>query len=568
MKPYVVIGVIVAVAMTITSQLTSTILLSDFGSVAVKGYSYTENVLYSANFTTPGANYWLTKPLSYPRFAEYHEPALTGQDFLDTGTTLRGFFPIRASTDRTSLREYIGPMPVYDARVVCARPDIEVDNIQPILNPDESWAHSQVYDALIINATIRFDIIGSLLHGPDRWRYLHRFSCLVPTTAAAESIYGQQESLSKVHYTQWQISVCRLQQLLDPRYLPSLRGPLVGNPAFNVTDAYILVNTTSGSPDWINVLNRTQNASNITFKTSNNGPWTNVQLSPESMNISFTLCFNKPYAINFIVPVASNANVSEPNLDLAGYGKFRTDSIRHQLQATGERVSAEDRGLFALPPPSTLRKLNNITRPNDKEETYASRIGDFVPRFEGASALMVSEGIGASKKSNVVHPAQVALFQDILRSTQNPAVALQAALTVLFSVRYYESFYAFAEAAPGTFTYSVLSTAPIRWTGFIIVAVTIAIHLVLQVVGFTLFLTSTKYSDIGNCWKAIAQVVSEDTLPCITEAADATEGHAKEWMGRRYGEKNIRFRLVKSASDGRGEITGFERRTTGLIVDT
>jgi len=549
-KPLIVAGVLLAVAVTIVSQFISTILLSDFATVAVKGYPYTDNVLYSANFTVPGANHWLTRPPSYPRFAERQEIALQGPQLLDTGTTLRAFLPIRDASDRTALRAYNGPTPILDARVLCVKPRIQLNSAEPVLNSDDLLSLSGVYDAISINATTHVeDVKGALdiQKSPAQDLGTMKFSCLAPTTAAFAS---------NLNYTQWQISICRRNDHSESAYAPALRSPLQSDPTHNVTDVYLLVNTTSRRSDWVGKVGTKRNFSAATF--TDNGPWTTAELADGAIALSFSLCFTRPYASNFLVSLSGDKNGSEPILELAGYGNFRTESIRKQLQATGESLSQADRGLFTLKSPSEWTKLGNITRPDTKKEVYASQVGDFVPNFNGLSALMVSESIGSSKSDSVVHPTHVALFQDILRTTQNPALALQALLTVLFSVRYYESFYAFAMAAPGTFTYSTLATAPVRWTGFIIVLIILILHLVLQVVIITLFLARTEHSDIGDSWKAIAQVVSEDTLPAITEAANPPEKHTKAWMDLTHDASGVRFRLVKSEIHARSEITEFE----------
>ncbi|KAF2818919.1 hypothetical protein CC86DRAFT_152529 [Ophiobolus disseminans] len=564
-KPLIVAAVSLAVAITIVSQFISTILLSDFGTVAVKGYAYTENVLYSANFSVPGANHWLTRPPSYPRFAEYQEPNLKGSRFLDTGTTLRAFLPIKDSADRTSLREYTGPVPIFDARVVCVSPTVRLNKIEAVLNVDESPPElAEVYDALMINLTARIDHFSGALDlpetngGRDGDNGVLSFSCLAPTTASFSTWRGMPETTTKFVYTQKQMSMCWPQTVGSPEDAPALRSPLQVDPTHNVTKAYLLINTEAKNRAWLAALNRTKTVLNTTH--TENGPWTTALLAEDTMEISFSLCFNRPYASSYVVSVASNTNGTEPVLELAGYGSFRTDTIRKQLQAMGNFSSHEERGLFALKPPNELKRLNNMTRADTKKEVYVSRIGDFVPGFNGLSALMVSESIGSSKRDSVVHPAHVALFQDILRTTQNPALAMQALLTVLFSVRYYETFYAFALSAPGTFTYSVLASAPVRWTGFTIVVVILGVHLMLQVVVIAIFLVCTEHSDIGDSWKAIAQVVSENTLPAVTKAANLPEKYTKEWMDRTYHESKVRFRLVRSEYHDRSEMTGFEGR--------
>ncbi|KAF3149201.1 hypothetical protein TWF594_011252 [Orbilia oligospora] len=123
---------------------TSTILLSDVAVQPIPSesmevnvtidYKWNENgagpdeIIYEARdfrYTPAQANsYWKTGPVNFPAFAEYFVEAPVVPGIVDTGTTLRSFIPFSNSDDRSRLRYYKGKAVVWDARVVCQKPQI------------------------------------------------------------------------------------------------------------------------------------------------------------------------------------------------------------------------------------------------------------------------------------------------------------------------------------------------------------------------------------------------------------------------------------------------------------
>ncbi|KAK6511428.1 Mitochondrial outer membrane protein iml2 [Arthrobotrys musiformis] len=75
-----------------------------------------------------GNLYWRTGTTNFPAFAEYSLDPPVVEGLVDTGTTIRAFLPFLKAEDRSKVREYIGKAVLFDARVVCQKP--EVSNFQ------------------------------------------------------------------------------------------------------------------------------------------------------------------------------------------------------------------------------------------------------------------------------------------------------------------------------------------------------------------------------------------------------------------------------------------------------
>ena len=133
----------------LASQFSATILLSDLGqgvvvgspttSTNTSGFSYV-GAEYDANteeFQSPTSpffaspNYWTTDPTVFQAFAEYTEPGNPSDGVDDTGLTLRALLPFSDAAARQSVRNFTGMAPVFDTRVVCARPQLESLRLDP-----------------------------------------------------------------------------------------------------------------------------------------------------------------------------------------------------------------------------------------------------------------------------------------------------------------------------------------------------------------------------------------------------------------------------------------------------
>ncbi|KAH6692694.1 hypothetical protein F5X68DRAFT_229047 [Plectosphaerella plurivora] len=126
---------------TFAVQLSSTILLNDLEIRPVEGFLQHSSGTYEwdAGFDaghSPFENqqkYWTGLSKTFNLFAESsNKPSLepaADQIIGDTGPTLRTFLPINDQTVRRNLMRYSGFATVFDARIVCLRPDIVTGSV-------------------------------------------------------------------------------------------------------------------------------------------------------------------------------------------------------------------------------------------------------------------------------------------------------------------------------------------------------------------------------------------------------------------------------------------------------
>ena len=179
------------------------------------------------------------------------------------------------------------------------------------------------------------------------------------------------------------------------------------------------------------------------------------------------------------------------------------------MGATNEYVPPLQRGRLALHDPSSwIHPLNNKTLPfaaPAAEMTWQVIDGDIaIPMCTYCSQWPSGPFLG-------VHRTQVAVFNHILRSTNHPALAIQAHGTIALSMAYYDLQLEFDTSAEIAFSFFQLVPVPSGWRGFQSVMIVLAIHLLLVFLISFLFTNSTQASLLGNAWVALAQAYSDDT---------------------------------------------------------
>lgn len=315
--------------------------------------------------------------------------------------------------------------------------------------------------------------------------------------------------------------------------------------------------------DWLvnGTVNGTYNQDMSSWEFRDTGEWTVARSKTNETagapTLGFTLCYTQPETGDYVISVTSNVDGHEPNLQQRSDQKFDTTDIQFQLDATNpSSISRERRSIFELPPPKEWEKLTGNASTGDTQ--YAKDLTYFLPVFTDAEetsrngALLTSEDTGKNKGSYVINPVHVALFQGIIQSTANPALALQALITTITSMNYYDCAYAFTNTAPATMYSTTEALAPVRWTGFLGVVAIISVHFCLMAVFLFHFSRNTEHSMIGRPWQAVAQVVSEDTAGAVEASTVLTDKEVRAWAQMNGGE--ARFRLVGGDERGRSEL--------------
>ena len=513
----------------ISSQFMSTVLISDFSESRFK-MAINSTTVDNSSFYIDSHSYWDTIPAASWRFAKYSETPMKGSDFVDTGHTYRAFLPLSDEGQRTSLREFSGPALVKDDRVLCVSPLLT--NLTFRTNGVSSWILTgnlkiaKSYPMLNntpTNGTIRLDCALSLTdygyNGTVLCHTLHPDGSLtglledplVDPSLDSEAGSFSQDGLGFI----WSSKESQLFMIFD-HIIPR-----------DVVEAGI--GSTEG-----------ENLSVI----RNDGPWVAVSGVSGRETLQATACHINLSPKLFTVHMSTSRDGAEPKTiwDTKTYS-YDTLSRRHQLGAALEPHDLDDRGILTL-------------EPRSQWQDDPQRIGDDI-FVSSLLNTLITQSIYSGQPSisfndsNSGYPTN--MFQDTLRATENPALALQALLTVLCQMLYYEALPKIIPGRAASTAFSSVVLVPARWSGFIGTAVILATHLAIVLIVTTAFLTYTSTSMLGNFWQGVSQVVTEETLPILKQADRMKD---KEVAGEANSEKwhMGEIKVLRRREDGRVDL--------------
>lgn len=556
--------IVIAILNTLALQFTSTFLVTDFGSVTVVPQAGQQAVGYGilsqydneegsqkGRIKAPiGVDLNLHTPSTYPRFAEYVTPGSMhfDEDYADTGDTHRAFVPLPVSSARGALREYEGPATVVDSSVRCTRPSISVKNITWLRTNGDNEP-----DEIVISGRLTLDgsIPGMTVNVTEDTHGLFM-------TNAVAKIYANTSD--------WRLS-----------YSMAIPGE-VQMPSVATGDgilwSFLLLNITG---NWTGVLEETDwmtlNVGPFDWTQSPSGIWTDLRTTNASLDIGMrgTICFLSLDSNDLWIHANSTRDFPEPTglSWLIGLWRYETEVVRKMLGATKEHVSLNDRGILELqaPPNWTQAIMPQVGDPFIGPSIFSSlrrlvhpEIAYFYPNATIEGYFPQTAVLTPFSQHCSINRALSSVFQDIIQTTLNPALAFQALFTTMSQIAYYQSLPLFNMEALATVRTSETFTVPRHWTGFGIVMGLLVVHAVLVVTAVWIFLAETDHSLLGNAWQAVAQVSSSDTMDTVHHASNMTDVEVKRLL-RMNSAEDSEVVLRTGLDDGRSQAV--YRRGTG-----
>jgi hypothetical protein len=568
-------------------QAITIVLVSDLGLIQLPARTFKQPTQYgpnyqSVNFTNvpqtgliDRTTTWLRKPQEYPTFAEHREDAFVEDGVDDTGMTLRAFLPFQASSKRENINDYVGKTTVLDNRVTCQRPSVDhavvqyVNQLITLNGTIASTRNTPRMDNATARITSNAGIAGYSYNVPVP------FACVVPTTGALKNL---NEVTGK-----YRIAICQLgegdgtsaasgglvSEFLDPANLTAINQNTYLPPSQQRGTAYILLNVTLGdSSHWQAVTERGAHPPAI----SAHGAWQDLVYSDADLVLSVSLCYAAFNTAEIPVRISSIANRTEP---LPSYDSskqlYHFDDIREQLGQNRSRSSLE-RGVLDLSPvrSSWLAHSDELPTLEPWIRSFANMNGPSDPNSgnnPNLTAILWQAGICQTTSAQTYKypnptnwicpdPMHVFLFQEILQSGGSAAFALQALITSLSNIAYYDQLAQFDKSETVAQTYFLTSNAAVRHNGFAAVAAVMAFHVLMVIICLWIFLAGTRWSILGNTWCAVAQLVGMQTIDFWEKAANgATDGSVRKLL-----KAEGRDRVLVGVSEGAHGVVSLEEK--------
>lgn len=494
--------VIAICLLTLGGQLISTLLLSDFQdtNIASLPISTIHKMALSSEIEGPLLQqFWTQAPQAFWRFAEHHvSTQKTTPNLVDTGVTLRAVIPWLDEKSRLDLSFYTGKAATWDARVVCFSPSLE--NVSFVADSRSMNIHgSLAYKGADTSIYQTEDFYVGPMVNCTTARFSSISVCAVRRKFTLDQSLAQTLGLDPHHEL---VNVVKPMSYLVFRLRYEYPGRGRDFRPFNIAFA--------------------DDQTDAEWSIRRDGPWTVGFNSSGDQVFALSHCCTTPTMYYLNVTMNGTSGGSEPTIKLLPSGESTDGSIvadrnqvrplRRQLGTTLENLTLQDRGLLSLNNLKTGKKIEGIT-------AALSELG--------ASAFDTL-AFGGEEPADV-HELHVALFEDIMHDTENPALALQAFSTTLNQMSYYHTSYRWTGNSSITYVVSKSMSIPVRRAGFIGVIAIVASHLGILVATSVLFIQRTNATSIGNPWQSIAQVISDETIPILTRL-DGLEDHKDEEM--------------------------------------
>ncbi|RKL37105.1 hypothetical protein BFJ72_g7761 [Fusarium proliferatum] len=128
-------------------------------------------------------------------------------------------------------------------------------------------------------------------------------------------------------------------------------------------------------------------------------------------------------------------------------------------------------------------------------------------------------------KSVTVSPLMWQIFNDIINTTNSPALAIETLATLVWRMAYYDHVTSYSKAVqPAEITTFDLVQAPARKWGFVTLMAIITGNMIIFLVMAFIFLCHTESSFLENAWHTVAQISqSDDVRPILEKATLASD---------------------------------------------
>lgn len=546
-RPLGLLATVLMLVLASVSQLTSTILLWDMGTLGVPGNAKNISVnIQQLNVVTDyGPGVLGRRPIEFPRFAEEktgRPPGFlaTGHgNISDTGERRRALFPL-AGAERLSMISYTGPVTILDSHVMCFAPGVEEFSMvslqwdQATLNTEASLDIPPSPPPVMIMGSLNTLPINSYMNS-SKTQYPYAtftgvhtifdilFNCTSPVPALDELSKG------------FPIMLCQI--------------PGINSTVRNVNDEYFLTGgfdwwlvvrgaaSEKSQSDWLNIptFNETPK---VTF---DNSEWTTVFAKDKDFKIQLSVCVggSNITAANVTAVDPERGNCTkEPELSVkrndTWVSPYNTEAIRNQLGVLKTNSStAKSRGIITIESLEYDYQMGALVVDSPPVRVD---LGD-----SNSIPLCLDCGLWYSP---VLHSiTSTGIFRETLNNTGSIALALQALWAVITTTDYYDRLTLFDIASQAQVQERGYFSVPKRMTGLYIVGSILFVHLALVASIVAVFIRKSEDStNLGQAWQTVAQLCvgdREGLLGGLSQASDVAVGEKMDRRGWRYRVTNV-----------------------------
>ncbi|KAK4211195.1 hypothetical protein QBC37DRAFT_376322 [Rhypophila decipiens] len=515
--------IVAAMLLTTTlSQLASTFLVSDLGQGYFLDNPRRQDIAYGLRpapnvkedavvleiyqESTADVQYWTSGPAAYPIFAEYSEPPPQwGPGIQDTGVNLRALPPFRSADQRASLQEYDGYTAVFDTRVTCLTPVVHSDLVvgftyTPMWTTAQLSGHAHV----VLPPHIR-------RNDPEVSTSKRTVNLAFNCSVSLPGVAFEEQAASD-----WAITICDL----DGAGIKMDTPLQLDNNIWK----YLVINATGRGEQWQESEDAPWTVSNLT------DPWTRLSLPTKgpSLSLSMSICMNGLNKIDIPTKMTRSGTPPYPAEPTMSWDDtlraYDTSKITNLYAGGMMNLSDSSRGIMRLAKRSNWTQDYIFTRKFVYDSMAIKQVsGLWVLNDDNIGVMMCTFCENHADSVFRAHRLHVVIFQDILKKTNNLALAIQTLFTILAQRVWYDFLNEFTVSAEASFTFSADRLIPVRNGGMSVVIGIIWVHNLAVIVIAVLFFSRQRISMVGNLWQGFGQVVAGDVADLAARSTAALD---------------------------------------------
>jgi hypothetical protein len=238
--------------------------------------------------------------------------------------------------------------------------------------------------------------------------------------------------------------------------------------------------------------------------------------------------------------------------------RMNTDSVRNQLGAVNNRSTStlDSRGVWGLQGELVLSEIERLRNTWNIPKKISTGVTFNTSTYPWVISLLLTDMSSIVLCPKCSHDGQrqasailIQVFNDVIINTGSPALALQAILTLVTRVCYYDWVQAFNDEAIGTTTRFIDALIPIHNGGIIAVIVILFVLLLFHMFTVYLFFSYTSKTRLSDSWQCVMQLAeSSDVRSVMQNEHLATDKDVKRWIGKKKERKRKKYRLGEENS--------------------
>lgn len=530
--------------LTLLSQFTSTLLASDLAPDLIETLANQSHSPVFWNLTRGRLEYntWTdpleSNPVTFPKFAEFSNRSdvtqgLHGDQYDDTGPSIRAILPVSTEQGRSDLRSFKGNASIYDARWICTRPSFNLSTLRLQGNYNtQTFSGSLTLDnprpPMVNGMNIPFERVLQASSFDERTRWPLKTCYLLNS--------GLVSALMTKYDTKEEYSVTENNTFY---YLSPARNETNRTPADDVLgEAFLVINQTdyelrsihflySNGSHWeledgllpgLDFKSVQEGVNyNDSWVTDNHGPWTRVTSTQAAANVTMKYTNGASngasqglvWPFHLDVSFCGSGHKQLKPLDVEAHGQTsqaepaNTTLGMKQIGATTIVYELDERGILTLD--GSFRGLleQNTNLPGFYfglfEAGYQTRAWHYYPLFTDPDDKVLG-----------VHESRAELLQRTLRETGSLALAMQGAAHTSITGSYYMNLPSFENDSISTVTFATPAIQPTRVRGYLVVVVTLGLYTLTTLITIFLLFGLDNWSyiadSIDQSWQAYAQV--------------------------------------------------------------